>query len=490
MENQVTSPENMMGMVNMKIESLKEMISSGESITVEFKQSKTKLNRDVFESVCAFLNRNGGHLFLGVADNGGIVGIDPAAVEKIKMDFVTSMNNPLKISPTVYLSVEEVEIEGEVILYILVPESSQVHRCNGKIFDRNEDGDINITDNTNLVSDLYIRKQRNYTENRIFPFAELSELKAELLVKARKMAANERSDHPWKSMNDLELLKSAGLYLKDRQSGKEGLTLAGILIFGNEELIHAALPHHRTDAILRRVNLDRYDDRDDIRVNLLESYERLMQFITKHLNDTFYLEGDRRISLRDKIFREVVSNLLIHREFANPFPAKLIIEKDRVVTENSNKSHGNGVIDPENFSPFPKNPTIARFFKEIGLVDELGSGVRNIYKYNKIYAGAEPVFIEEDVFRTIIPLTSQASDQASDQAGDQASDHGENEDERTKEILEFCKTPRSGIEIQEFIEVKSRRYFREKILNPLIKGGLLKLTLPDKPTSPKQKYYA
>ena len=60
----------------MKIERLKEILNGGESITVEFKQSKTKLNKDVFESVCAFLNCNGGHLFLGVKDNGEIVGID------------------------------------------------------------------------------------------------------------------------------------------------------------------------------------------------------------------------------------------------------------------------------------------------------------------------------------------------------------------------------------------------------------------------------
>ncbi len=206
-------------------------------------------------------------------------------------------------------------------------------------------------------------------------------------------------------MNDLELLKSAGLFLKDPQSGKEGITLGGILIFGKEKLIHAALPHYRTDAILRKVNLDRYDDRDDIRVNLIESYEHLMAFVSKHLNDNFYLEGDRRVSLRDKIFREAVSNLLIHREFANPFPAKLIIEKDRVYIENSNKPHGNGMIDPENFSPFPKNPTIAKFFKEIGWVDELGSGVRNITKYNKIYSGAEPRFIEGDIFNRNRPIS-------------------------------------------------------------------------------------
>ncbi len=83
--------------------------------------------------------------------------------------------------------------------------------------------------------------------------------------------------------------------------------------------------------------------------------------------------------------------------------------------ENSNKPHGNGIIDPNNFSPFPKNPTIAKFFKEIGWVEELGSGVRNIYKYNKIYSGAEPTFIEGDVFKTVIPLTPQATPQADQQ---------------------------------------------------------------------------
>ena len=62
--------------------------------------------------------------------------------------------------------------------------------------------------------------------------------------------------------------------------------------------------------------------------------------------------------------------------------AKFIVEKDRVWTENSNRSHGIGIIDPRNFSTYPKNPVIAKFFKEIGCVDELGSGVQNIYKYS------------------------------------------------------------------------------------------------------------
>lgn len=471
----------------MDVEYIRKLINTGEGINIEFKESKTKLNKDVYESVCAFLNRIGGHLLLGVKDNGTIVGVGEDLTEKIKKEFITSVNNPAKINPSFYLNVEEIDIDNKKVLYVLIPESSQVHRCNGKIYDRNEDGDIDITNNSNLVTGMYLRKQSSYTENKIFPYARMEDLESDLLIRVRKMAENQKPNHPWSSMEDFELLKSAGLYLRDVNTGKEGITLAGILIFGNEQLIQAALPHYKTDAILRKENLDRYDDRDDIRVNLIYSYERLMQFIAKHLNDKFYLEGDQRVSLRDKIYREAITNLLIHREFANPFPSKLIIEEDRVYIENGNRSHGNGIIDPENFSPFPKNPAIAKFFKEIGWVDELGSGVRNIYKYNRIYSGADPVFIEEDVFKTIIPLVLDKSDQVNDQVSDQVNDQA---DEEIRRILEFCEIPRKMVEIQEFMKYKHKTYFRRKVLNPLIKGGLLKLTMPDKPTSPKQKYYS
>jgi hypothetical protein len=140
------------------------------------------------------------------------------------------------------------------------------------------------------------------------------------------------------------------------------------------------------------------------RNNLIESYDRLMHFVEKHLDDPFYLEGDVRVSVRNKLFREVVANILIHREYSNPYPAKFIIEKERVITENGNKPHGFGQIDIDNFVPYPKNPVIARVFKEIGWAEELGSGIRNIKKYCKIYSDSKPVFIEGDVFKTIIVI--------------------------------------------------------------------------------------
>ena len=390
----------------MTVKQLKQIIREGEGIQVEFKSSLFDLNKDTFESICAFLNRNGGHLLLGVTNSGKIEGVIEGSVKEIIDSLITSCNNTQKLSPTFYLSPEVFDIEGKKVIYLFIPESSQVHNTAGHIFDRNKDGDFEITANHNLVSQLYLRKQSTFSENTIYPYLSIDDFELELFDKIRILASNQRVNHPWQEMNNEELLKSASLWKRDLQSGEEGYTLAAAVLLGKEETILSILPHYKTDAILRIQNLDRYDDRDDVRCNLLNAYSRLNAFIGKHLPDKFYLEGTQRISIRDKIFREVIVNLLIHREFTNHFPAKLIIERDQVYTENGNKPHGVGRIDPANFSPYPKNPTIARFFKEIGWADELGSGIRNTAKYCNEYndnrGNAE--FIEGDIFKTIIPL--------------------------------------------------------------------------------------
>lgn len=130
-----------------------------------------------------------------------------------------------------------------------------------------------------------------------------------------------------------------------------------------------------------------------------------MDFVKKHLDDKFYLEGDVRKNLRNLIFREVVGNIVVHREYTNNFATEFIIYKDMVETTNSNKVLFRGTLSFETFSPYAKNPNIRRFFNEFHWTDEIGSGVRNVSKYLKIYAnGAKPLFIEDDHFKTILPL--------------------------------------------------------------------------------------
>lgn len=472
----------------MKITDIRKLINGGETITVEFKESKTELNKDVFESVCGMLNRLGGHLLLGIKDNGDIVGVEPSCVDKIKKNFVTSINNPDKISPTFYTNIEQFEIDGKVVLYAFIPTTPDVHRLSGRIFDRNEDGDFEITKNTNLVAQMYTRKTNAYTELKIFPYASIEDLDKETFSKVRKMAHNQvQREHPWETMSDLELLKSAGLYRRDIVTGEEGLTLAAILLLGTEQLIMSALPHYKTDAIVRKKNTDRYDDRVVIQDNLIKSYNKLMDFVVKHLDDRFYIEGTQRIDVRNKIFREVCANMLIHREFSSAFPAKFIIEKDVVRTENANKTNGYGVIDALNFSPYPKNPMIAKFFREIGLADELGSGIKNVTQYLKVYSGGIPEFIEADIFKQVLPISEKGENTPVSTLVDTPVN---TPDSKEKCIVVFCATPKTKAEIAAHIGLTDLKYLQRAYLSPLVKEGQLQLTIPDKPTSRNQKYVA
>lgn len=326
-----------------------------------------------------------------------------------------------------------------------------------------------------------------YFVNRVFPEWGLDVLRTDLIDKARKMTRVRSDNHPWQSMDDEELLRSAGLILMDRESRKEGITLAAILLFGKDTTIMSALPQHKTDMIFRVENLDRYDDRDVIVTNLLDMYERMSAFAKKHLSNPFVLDGMQSVSARDAILREIISNSLAHRDYSSGYVAKMIIEKDQILAENSNRTHGYGNLDLNTFQPFPKNPAISKVFREIGLADELGSGMRNTYKYTKMYSGGVPQFVEGDIFRTVIPLNDAATLKSGPKVSDQDSDQ-DNSIALEREILKFCRKPKSKKEILDHVGYKNRTYLTRKFLKTMIESGKLAYTIPEKPTSRLQKY--
>lgn len=308
-------------------------------------------------------------------------------------------------SPTVYLMPEIIKYdEKRIIIHVHIPPSAEVHSYKKVIYDRVDDADVKVTA-TGAIAQMYIRKQGIFTEKKIYPYAKKEDLRLDLLPKVRIMAQNHAGgNHPWTAMDDTELLKSAGLYGRDIVTGEEGYNLAAIMLLGKDDVILNVAPAYVTDALVRKVNVDRYDDREVIKTNLIESYNQLMDFGKKHLPDKFFLEDTVNKSLRNIILREMVSNVLMHREFLSGYVAKFVIEKNRMYVENANRATGEGNITVDNLEPNPKNPIIASFFRNIGYADQLGSGVRNLFKYSKFYSGREPEFAEGDVFRIVVPL--------------------------------------------------------------------------------------
>ncbi|CAL7906103.1 AlbA-2 domain-containing protein [Fusobacterium necrophorum subsp. funduliforme] len=101
---------------------IKHFIQNGEKIDVEFKESKNALTKDVFDTVCSFNNRNGGHILLGVNDKREIVGVSKDKVDKVIKEFTTACNNPQKIYPPLYLIPEVFDVDEKKVIYIRVPE--------------------------------------------------------------------------------------------------------------------------------------------------------------------------------------------------------------------------------------------------------------------------------------------------------------------------------------------------------------------------------
>lgn len=475
---------------------LKALIAKGEGLDVEFKACRDQVPKSVYETVCAFLNRHGGTILLGVGDDGSVPGISPDAAEQVRKDFVTAINNPQKLTPPTYLSIDEADLEGKRLLHIYVPESSQVHRCNGRIFDRNEDGDLDITDHTVQVARLYQRKQATYSENRVYPWIQPGDLRADLIDRCRRHVRFNRKNHPWADMDDADLLQSAQLVQTDPETGKTGVTLAGVMLFGHDHQILQVCPAHRTDLLLRKVDVDRYDDRDLVRTNLIDSYDRILAFVQKHLPDPFYLEGIERRSLRDHIFREVASNMLIHREYASGATSRLIIEYGRVVTDNPSRPHGFGLLDPDTMVPYQKNPILSAFFREIDRADELGSGMRKMMLYGKKYGGADPQLIEGDNFRMVISVPEFGADPAEKmeivrsgaESGAESRAESRAESGAGKILLLLQNQSLSKSEIANQLQLNTVTGALNRTIKQLLSKGMIEYTIPEKPGSRLQKY--
>ena len=389
----------------MNIERVKRLLKEKENIRLEFKEAAAALPGNLFESICAMLNRDGGDILLGVKDDELITGVNAANINTMVTNLVNLSNNSQKLDPPFILYPHTYEFNHKWIIHIQVPASSQVHKTAAIIFDRSNDGDFKVT-TAHQIAELFNRKRNHYTEGIIYPAVKFKDFNLLLFAKVKNLIKSNNANHPWLILDDEQLLQKAGLWKKDYHTGNEGYTLAAVLLFGKDEVIQQVVPHYKTDALVRIHDKLRYDDREYIQTNLIDAYELLMAFVIKHLPDKFYMEGNQRISLRSKIFREIVANIIAHREYTNAQPATFIIKNDTVETENANNPHGSGLIPVHAFTPYPKNPTIAKFLMQLGWVEELGSGILNVSKYWQAYGkGGVPQFIEGVTFKIVLPLS-------------------------------------------------------------------------------------
>ena len=379
-------------------------LQDGEGISVEFKRCGSRPESDTFETICSFANRQGGSILLGVLDDGSVEGVSEGAALSIERNISNVTSNPdlFNVSPLVEFE-RLCDSEGRLVIRVWVPMGPSLYMFKGSVYDRVADADVRVRSDAQIAS-IVARKQGYYSERTVYPWVTEDDLEMSLLDPVREALRANDANHPWLSLSDGELLRAARLFGRDQLTGERGFNLAAVALLGKEDTILDVMPLYRTDAVLRRLDPDRYDDRLVCKSNLVRAYDELVDFCEKWLPNPFALDDGQRKSARDVIVRELVCNSLIHREFVSPHIARIEIDNDGIHTKNASRALFTGPVTLESLDPTPKNPIIANFFTQMGRSEELGSGTRNLYKFSRLYTGRDPILEDGDQFTAFVSV--------------------------------------------------------------------------------------
>lgn len=364
----------------------------GEGPDLEFKASGGGLPKDIWPTVSAFANTRGGRIVLGVHEHEDSFVLDgvrdaPALVQ----DFYNQVRNQQRISASV-CGVQDVTIEplgSQRFVVIRVPAASRKMRpvyINGNPYSgtyvRRYTGDFRCL---KFEMDRMMREASDAAaDSTILPHFGWADLDLGTVARYRRRYLTRDPASPWNSYDDEKFLRAISGSRRDRETGDEGITGAGLLMFGTTEALQEWRTRHLIDYRLLPDSDDgtiRWDDRVVWEENLLGAFDSIYPRLTADLPVPFRLEGDTRIdeSLVHVVLREALVNLLAHADYA---------ETDALLITRSGKGYrfrnpGSSRVLEADFlfdgRSDPRNPILVRMFRLVGLAEEAGTGIPKIF---------------------------------------------------------------------------------------------------------------
>lgn len=390
---------------------------------LEFKSAKGGLPLSIWETYSAMANTKGGVILLGVENNGTVSG--QLDIPKIKKSFWDGLNNRTKVSSNLLSSqdVQEIEHPNGTFIAIHVPRASRYQRpvylsqnpLTGT-YRRNHEGDYHCTEQE--VSRMLADRSEEPPDSRIFPGLKIEELDLQSLQQYRQRLASHKPTHPWLSENDQGLLAKLGGWRQCRESGHRGITAAGILMFGREEILKELLPQYSVD-YREKLSGDpqiRWTDRLTLdgtwAGNLFQFYVRVVQKLAADLKLPFQMSSDlfrKGETVVHEAIREALVNALIHADYEGQ--GGVVIEKYRNRFEFSNPGCLLISLDQVlqgNISEC-RNKSLQTMFTLIGAAEKAGSGIDKIRRGWRSQHWRSPLIKEQtqpDRVLWILPMVS------------------------------------------------------------------------------------
>ena len=378
---------------------VEELMERRESVEIEFKSAMGGFPKSFWETYSSFANTNGGTIVLGIKEKKGEFYVDNLTdelIDKYKREFWSGVNNRDIVNLNLLSNddVIEGELDGRKVILFYIPRATREQRpvyhtpnpYNGT-YKRNHEGDFKCTEQE--VKRMYADANVSVpADSRILDNYTFEDIDKASLEQYRRLFDLAKPGHAWLTLDDISLLKKLGGYKVDRQTGKEGFTLAGLLMFGKTESItdETCAPNFFLDyrELGEDVSSTRWLDRicpdGTWEANLFQFYKRVLPKLQEILPTPFHLESDTR---KDETsahiaVREALINTLIHADYSINASTVITRSKDELVFSNP----GCLLVSKQQFyeggDSVCRNLALQKMFMMFGKAEKAGSGADKI----------------------------------------------------------------------------------------------------------------
>ena len=414
---------------------IKTLLQFGERISFECKKAEGQLPKAVWETYSSFANTIGGTILLGISENQQEIELDKrfkvtgvTNPQKMKKEFFDTLNsNKVNRNILTDADVEIVEYEGHFLLCIHVPQADYRQRpvyINGNMingsFKRNYEGDYHCTEDD--VKAMIRDANDSGNDSILLENYTMDDIDASTLAAYRNRFRTANPDHVWNDYSDKVFLLNMGGYIVDRYTNREGLTLAGLLMFGKGLPIREWFDNIRMD-YLDMTNLqpdsrwsDRltYDGRWEN--NLYNFFMRVQSKLVENIKRPFRLEGMERIDDTSvhKAIREALTNLVIHTDYMITGVLRVEKHDDKFVFSNPGSLKLPIMDIYAGGHSKARNPNMQAMLRMIGFGDNIGSGFPTILEAWKKENWNKPYLVERldlHVVELILSMVSLISNE-------------------------------------------------------------------------------
>jgi ATP-dependent DNA helicase RecG len=478
----------------MNPKALHNLLALGEGFTTEFKRSGTS---NLGREICAFANATGGVILIGVSDAGEIVGVnDHSRIKSEVQAIARSAEPPIAV---------EIESVGEVLAVTVPVQHSKPYSFGGKFFIR-EGASSQQMSRTEIREFFYKEGLIHFDETPCERFSLPEDLTDEVWERFRRRAKIPADMEAHTVLENLHLVRDgkmthAGSWLLARDIRKFNISgdVACALFLGTDKV-----------RILDRRGFhgDVYSMIDDTVAYILSKIN--VEYVIKHV------KREERPELPDEALRETVVNALAHRDYRSTANVQVYIFKDRVEIVSPGGLPAGMTEADLGIKSIPRNPLLFAMLHRMEAVEHIGSGIKRIRNLCREHGVAEPkIEVSEHWFTVIFPRpelpegrqaesgqgqVEAPEDQVRTKPGPSQKGIKSNATQSptqlpTQSVDPVCRLLRelehgekSSGELRSALNLSHRPTFRSNYLHPALEKGLIELTMPEKPTSSKQRY--